>query len=59
MPLGQTKFVLVELYIWPISRSNLLWVHGGLCIVYLIMIVALMRHFSVNLRYDPVDEQVC
>jgi len=32
-------------------RSNLLWVHAILCIVYIVLAVVLMRHFSVNLTF--------
>ncbi|WAR18222.1 CSCL2-like protein [Mya arenaria] len=39
------------------AKSNLLWIHGLLCIVYLALAVIFMRHFSVNLKFED-DEQV-
>ncbi|XP_052766027.1 calcium permeable stress-gated cation channel 1-like isoform X2 [Mya arenaria] len=39
------------------AKSNLLWIHGLLCIVYLALAVIFMRHFSVNLKFEA-DEQV-
>lgn len=38
-------------------ESNYLWVHAVLSVVYLIILVLLMRHFSLNLDFKK-DEQV-
>ncbi|XP_053390376.1 calcium permeable stress-gated cation channel 1-like, partial [Mercenaria mercenaria] len=39
------------------AKSNLLWIHAILAVVFLAIAVIFMRHFSVNLTYDD-DEQV-
>ncbi|XP_053408695.1 calcium permeable stress-gated cation channel 1-like isoform X3 [Mercenaria mercenaria] len=39
------------------AKSNLLWIHAILAVVFLVLAVIFMRHFSVNLTFDD-DEQV-
>ncbi|XP_048246055.1 CSC1-like protein 2 isoform X2 [Haliotis rufescens] len=38
-------------------NSPLLWVHALLAVIYLLLVVFMLRHFSVNLEFDE-DEQV-
>ena len=40
-----------------LSRSGLLWVHAVFAVLYLVIAIVFMRHFSVNLEYQE-DEQV-